>query len=160
MVLPDNGPEFSDPEMVEKYRPDPVHNSTKLASRGVKVFFCDPYCSSQKPHVERVHIELRRIFEKGAPFDSLRQEHVNLAMSHINSLTRDSLGGATAYDAFVKEFGARGRMFLDALGIRRIPASQVTLHPFLLGEKFQRIADKAVLRKNGVKKPETDELKK
>ena len=160
VVLPDNGPEFSDPEMIEKYRPDPVHNSTKLASRGVKVFFCDPYCSSQKPHVERVHIELRRIFEKGAPFDSLRQEHVNLAMSHINSLTRDSLGGATAYDAFVEEFGARGRMFLDALGIKRIPASQVTLHPFLLGEKFQRIADKAVLRKNGVKKPGTDELKK
>ena len=51
-------------------------------------------------------------------------------------------------------------MFLDALGIRRIPASQVTLHPFLLGEKFQRIADKAVLRKNGVKKPGTEELMK
>ncbi len=41
-----------------------------------------------------------------------------------------------------------------------VPASQVTLHPFLLGEKFQRIADKAVLRKNGVKKSGTDELKK
>ena len=160
VVLPDNGPEFSDPEMIEKYRPDPVHNSTKLASRGIKVFFCDPYCSSQKPHVERVHIELRRIFEKGAPFDSLRQEHVNLAMSHVNSLSRDTLGGATAYDAFVEEFGTKGRMFLDALGIRRIPASQVTLHPFLLGEKFQRIADKAVLRKNGVSKQGTDELKK
>ena len=160
VVLPDNGPEFSDPEMIEKYRPDPVHNSTKLASRGVKVFFCDPYCSSQKPHVERVHIELRRIFEKGAPFDSLRQEHVNLAMSHVNSLTRDTLGGGTAHDAFVEEFGNKGRAFLDALGIRRIPASQVTLHPFLLGERFQRIADKAVLRKNGIKKPGTDELKK
>ena len=81
-------------------------------------------------------------------------------MSHVNSLTRDSLGGATAYDAFVEEFGVKGRMFLDALGIRRIPASQVTLHPFLLGEKFQRIADKAVLRKNGVKKPGTEELMK
>ena len=160
VVLPDNGPEFSDPEMIEKYRPDPVHNSTKLASRGIKVFFCDPYCSSQKPHVERVHIELRRIFEKGAPFDSLRQEHVNLAMSHVNSLTRDTLGGKCAYDAFVEEFGNKGRAFLDALGIRRIPASQVTLHPFLLGEKFQRIADMAVLRKNGVKKPGTDGLKK
>lgn len=68
--------------------------------------------------------------------------------------------GGTAYDAFVKEFGNKGREFLDALGIRRIPASQVTLHPFLLGERFQRIADKAVLRKNGVNKTGTDELKK
>jgi hypothetical protein len=26
----------------------------------------------------------------------------------------------------------------------------VTLHPFLLGRKFQKAADKAVLKKNGV----------
>lgn len=156
VVLPDNGPEFSDPVMIEMYRPDSAHNSTKLVPRGVKVFFCDPHCPSQKPHVERVHVELRRIFEKGAPFDSLRQEHVNLAMSHVNSLTRDSLGGKCAYDAFVEEFGAEGRTFLDALGMRRIPASEVTLHPFLLGERFQRIADRAVLRRNGIGKPGTD----
>ena len=81
-------------------------------------------------------------------------------MSHVNSLTRDTLGGKCAYDSFVEEFGDEGRRFLDALGIRRIPANEVTLHPFLLGEKFQRIADKAVLRKNGIKKPGTDELKK
>ena len=87
---------------------------------------------------------------KGAPFDSLRQGHVNLALSHVNSLTRDTLGGGTAYDAFVKEFGDEGRRFLDALGIRRIPAGQVTLHPFLLGQKYQQAADRAVLRKNGV----------
>ncbi len=36
----------------------------------------------------------------------------------------------------------------------------LSLHPFLLGERFQRIADKAVLRKNGIKKTGTDELKK
>ena len=155
VIKPDNGTEFSDPEMIEKYRPDPIHNSTKLADRGVRVFFCDPYCSSQKPHVERVHIELRRIFEKGMPFDSIEQRHVNLAMSHINSLTRDTLDGRCAYDAFVEEFGEEGRLFLEKLGIVRIPANQVTLHPFLLGAKFQKIADRTILRKNGVitKKP-------
>ena len=160
VALPDNGPEFSGPETIGKYRPDPVHNPTKLVPRGVKVFFCDPYCPSQKPHVERVHVELRRIFEKGAPFDSLGQEHVNLAMPHVNSLTRDTLGGKCSYDAFVEEFGDEGRRLLGALGIRRIPAGEVTLHPFLPGEKFQRIADKAVLRKNGAKKPGTDSPKK
>ena len=102
-----------------------------------------------------MHIELRRIFEKGVPFDSLEQPHVNLAMSHINSLTRDSLDGKCAYDAFVGEFGEEGRLFLEKLGIVRIHGNEVTLHPFLLGAKFQKIADKTVLRKNGVitKKP-------
>ena len=40
--------------------------------------------------------------------------------------------------------------FLDALGIVRIPAAQVTLHPFLLGRNFQRAADKKILKKYGV----------
>jgi len=51
---------------------------------------------------------------------------------------------------FVEEFGDEGRRFLDRLGIVRIPQEEVTLHPFLLGQKFQKAADKAVLRKNGV----------
>lgn len=159
-IKTDNGPEFSDPEMIEKFRPDPVHNSTRLEDRGARVFYCDPHCPSQKPHVERVHIELRRIFEKGAPFNSLAQEHVNLAMSHVNSLVRESDGGKCAYDAFVEEFGEDGRRLLDALGIRRIPGSQVTMHPFLLGQKFQRIADQAVLRKHGMANEKADGTKK
>ena len=81
-------------------------------------------------------------------------------MSHINSLTRDSLDGKCAYDAFVGEFGEEGRVFLEKLGIVRIPGNQVTLQPFLLGAKFQRIADKTVLRKSGVITKKSDNLKK
>ena len=58
---------------------------------------------------------------------------------------------------FVEEFGAEGRRFLDRLGIVRIPQEQVTLHPFLLGRKFQKAADRAVLRKNGVLEPKDTE---
>ena len=32
-VLADNGPEFSNPKMVEFFRPDPEHNPTKLERR-------------------------------------------------------------------------------------------------------------------------------
>ena len=53
-------------------------------------------------------------------------------------------------DRFVEKHGDEGKAFLAKLGIVRIPANQVTLHPFLLGEKFQKAADKAILRKNGV----------
>ena len=149
-ILTDNGPEFSDPEMIEKYRPDPEHNPTKLAPRGVRVWFADPYCSSQKPHIERFHLELRRILQKGSSFDMLTQEGVNLTFSHLNGYPRVAKGGKAPYDLFVEEYGEDGRRFLDALGVRRVPAAQVTLHPFLLGQRYQREADRAVLRKNGV----------
>ena len=58
---------------------------------------------------------------------------------------------------FVEEFGDEGKRFLDRLGIVRIPQDQVTLHPFLLGRKFQKAADKAVLRKNGVSEQKNSE---
>ena len=157
-ILTDNGPEFSEPGMIEKCRPDPEHNPTKLVPRGVRVWFADPYCSSQKPHIERFHNELRRILQKGTSFDPLTQEQICLALSHLNSYPRESLGGRTPYDVFAEKHGVEGRAFLDALGIVRIPSNQVTLHPFLLGQKYQRAADRAILKKNGViaKKPESD----
>ena len=158
-ILTDNGSEFSEPEMIENYRPNPEHNPTKLAWRGVNVWFCDPYCSSQKPHIERFHNELRRILQKGTSFDPLTQEQICLALSHLNSYPHESLGGKTPYDVFVAKHGAEGKAFLDALGIVRIPSNQVTLHPFLLGRKYQRAADMAILKKNGVI-ARTPELKK
>lgn len=159
-IVPDNGTEFSDPEAVENYRPDPEHNPCKLLPRGIRVFYCNPYCSSQKPHIERFHVELRRILSKGVSFNPLTQDHVNLIMSHLNSYPHPSLGGRAPYDVFVEEFGTEGKEFLNKLGIVRIPANEVTLHPFLLGSKFQKAADKAVLRKNGVITPKKTDLSK
>ena len=149
-ILTDNGPEFSEPEMIEHHRPDPEHNPTKLVSRGVRVWFTDPYCSSQKPHIENFHLMLRRILQKGTSFNMLSQDGVSLAFSHLNSYPRETRGGKAPYDLFVAEHGDEGRRFLDTLGIKRIPAGQVTLHPFLLGQKYQKAADRATLRMNGV----------
>ena len=149
-ILTDNGPEFSDPVMIENYRPDPEHNPTKLIKRGIRVWYTDAYCSSQKPHIENFHIMLRRILEKGSSFNMLNQDGVNCVFSHLNSYPRESKNGRTPYDLFVEEFGEEGKTFLDKLGIVRIPAAQVTLHPFLLGQKYQREADRAILRKHGV----------
>ena len=150
VVLTDNGTEFADPEGIEFARVDPVHNPYKLVRR-TRVFFCDAYRASQKPHVERNHEELRRILTKGVSFDSLTQEQVNLALSHVNSYTRGVLGNGTPYDEFVKEFGEEGKAFLGKLGVVRIPANEVTLSPALLGSKFRRIANKAVMKKHGAK---------
>lgn len=159
-ILTDNGAEFSDPDMIETYRPDQEHNPTKLIPRGVKVWFTDPYCSSQKPHIENFHLMLRRILQKGTSFNMLTQDGVNLTFSHLNSYPRETRNGKTPYDLFIAQHGEEGRLFLDRLGIKRIPAAQVTLHPFLLGQKFQRAADKATLKKNGVTAQKKIEMKK
>ena len=150
VILTDNGSEFCKPTMIENYRPNPEHNSTKLVSRGVRVFYCDPYCSSQKPHVERYHRELRRILEHGTSFDSLTQEDINLVLSHINSYSRGVIDDSTAYDKFIQKYGERGKNLLNKLGIVKIHPNEVTLDPILLGEKFKKHADEVILKKYGV----------
>ena len=150
VILTDNGSEFSNPDMIEQWRPDPKHNPTKLLSRGIHLFYCDAYCASQKPHVEREHREERRILLHGVSFDSLTQEDINLVVSHVASYTRGVLDDKTPYDSFIENFGREGKDFLDKLGIVKIPANEVTLNPILLGEKFKRHADKVILKKAGV----------
>ena len=160
VILTDNGSEFSDPDMIENWRPDPEHNPTKLLWRGIKLFYCDPYCSSQKPHVEREHREERRILLHGASFDTLTQDDVNLVASHVASYTRGVLDDKTPYDVFVEKFGEPGKKLLDTLGIVKIPANEVTLDPMLLGAKFKRHADRVVLRNAGVIPPKNAEDQK
>ena len=158
-TLGDNGVEFSDPVMIECYRPDPEHNPTKLLPRGIRFWYADPYCSTQKPHIERVHEDIRRVLMKGTSFNALDQDGVDLVMSHVNSMHKPTLGDRTPIDLFIEKHGEPGRQLLEKLGIRKIPGNQVTLHPFLLGRKFQRHADRVTLRKNGVtntKKPGSD----
>ena len=66
----------------------------------------------------------------------------------------------TPYDKFIAEYGQEGCKSLNALGIERIPAALVTLHPFLFGQNFQRAADKAILRKNGVTDKKINSIEK
>ena len=148
-VLGDNGPEFSDPKMIEFFRVDPKHNPTKLARR-TWMFYCNPYCSSQKPHVENNHLLVRRVLPKGASFNCLKQEQIDRMLSHINSYPRESLDGKTPYDAFVSFYGERGREFLEKLNVFKVNADCVTLTPSLMGPEFKREADNAILRKKGV----------
>ena len=135
--------------MIENARAE--NNPYKLIPR-TKVFYCDAYCSSQKPHVERFHVELRRILAKGTSLNSLDQAKAAWILSNLNSYTRGMLDNATPYDEFVKTYGDGAREFLSRLGIERIPSNQVTLDPILLGERFKRHADKVILKKNGVEK--------
>lgn len=120
IILGDRGTEFSNPAAIE-FAPD--------GTRRTHVFYCDAYCATQKPHVERNHEFIRRIVEKGKSFNGLKQEDISLMMSHINNYRREALGNKTPYEKFV---ALHGEEAAKALGIMRIEADDIVLKPELL----------------------------
>ena len=120
VLVTDNGFEFS---LLDEMEVDP---NGELIS---KVFFCDPYSSSQKGACERNHEFIRYILPKGHSFDSLTQKDVDLIFSHINSTPRKSLGFSTPYAVFANTFG---KDLLDKLNIHLIPKDEVLLKPTLI----------------------------
>jgi len=111
VILTDNGSEFSDINGIETAPDGKVH-----------LFFCDPYQSSQKPHVEKNHTHFRDVVESGLSFDWLTQQHLNLIFSHINSIKRASLTGKTPYEMFTF---LHGTDLAAVLGIKEVPAQEV-----------------------------------
>ena len=89
-------------------------------------------------------------------------EYEDMHLGHMAERLRRGFYGEVDWAVIevsgMEEGETEGKAFLNALGIVRIPSNQVTLHPFLLGQKYQRAADRAILKKNGViaKKPESD----
>jgi len=125
-VLADNGSEFSNPSGME----------TGIDGRQrTRLFYCHPYAAYEKPHVENNHLNIRKILPKGASFDSLTQEKVNLVMSHVNSIFRKEYGNCTAVRLFRQHFSEKT---LNSLGIREMPADEVCLKPGLLDRQQNR----------------------
>ena len=120
IILTDNGGEFSDVFSLENDADGHVES---------RLFFCDPFQPSQKPHVEKGHTLLRDIMPKGSSFDDLSQPMVNLIFSHINSVKRNSLNGKTPFEVFSFTFSDE---LLSAFGISSIPASEVMQSSALL----------------------------
>lgn len=125
VLLTDNGGEFSNVFAFENDL-----NGSKESS----VFYCDPNCSYQKPHVENNHSLFRSIVPKGESFDSFTQETVNLIFSHINSVKRLQFNGKSAYEMFSFLYSAE---LANLLGIVEIPAKQVIQSPKLLSGLIQ-----------------------
>jgi IS30 family transposase len=87
-----------------------------------KLFFCDPYCSSQKARIEKNHTLLRDVLPKGTSFDNLTQAQLNVILSHVNSVKRAKFGGNSPFDMlrFLKM-----EVLAAAIGIIEIPAGEV-----------------------------------
>ena len=113
--LSDNGPEFASFHEIEEW--------------GVRAFFTNPYRSTDKASCERNHEFVRYVIPKGRSLDGLTQAKVELLFSHINSYVRESNENRTPYDLAAARFGEG---FMEAIGIKRIPARDVLLKPSLL----------------------------
>ena len=121
VILTDNGTEFSNPAALEV--------SPFSKEQRTQIFYCEPYASWQKGHIENNHLNLRRVLEKGSSFDNLTQQDIDLVVSHINSIARKSLNDVPAITLFEAIYG---KTILKKLNISLIPAQEVILTPELL----------------------------
>ena len=120
LITVDRGSEFTDPEAIERDEKGRVWT---------RLYYCDPYSSYQKPHVENGHRLVRMVLPKGTSFNSLTQDKVILMMCHINSYAREALGGRTPIDVFADMYGME---IAKKLGIRKINPNDIILKPSLL----------------------------
>ena len=120
ILLCDNGSEFSNPTAIE---------FDEQGNRRTNVFYCNPNAPFEKGSCENNHEMIRRIIPKGTDLGLYSQEQITLMMCHINSYARKNLGNKSPYDVFAFQYGEET---LKALGLRKIPADEITLSPALL----------------------------
>ena len=128
-ALTDRGSEMSDYTRLEKSLFPIESEHGEIADSRCRVFYCDPYSSWQKPHIEQAHTLLRRVLPKGVSFDELSQKDIDCICSHINSYSRDNLAGATPFQIAPAGFTDK---LACALGLKRIDPDKVCLTPRLL----------------------------
>ena len=114
IMLTDNGIEFNDFYKLE------VDENGEILSR---VFYTDPYCSSQKGACERNHELYRYIQPKKKSIEYLTQDILNIYFSNINCYYRKALAGVRPYDLAKGIFGSD---FLDIIGIKEVHPDEVT----------------------------------
>lgn len=69
---------------------------------GTRIFFCDPYSSWQKPHVENAIRLVRRFIPKGADISKVSETKIARIARILNHKPRKSLGYKTPYEVMVE----------------------------------------------------------
>ncbi len=112
VLLSDNGTEFATLPLAEG-----------LSDR-VRVFYTNPYKSTDKAHCERNHEYFRYVCPKGNTFDSWDQVMIDGIFSNINGYAREELKWKSPYELFVEAYSEDAA---KALGMREIPPEGVDL---------------------------------
>ncbi len=112
ILLSDNGTEFATLPFAERL------------SERVRVFFTNPYRSTDKAHCERNHEYFRYVCPKGYSFDGWTQEDIDEIFSNINGYARKELEWKSPYELFAEAYSEEAA---EALGIRGISPRNVNL---------------------------------
>lgn len=125
ILLTDRGTEFSDADGLE-IRGD--------STRRCRVFYCDPMQSGQKGSLENNHERLRYICPKETDLRAIGltgQDKLNLALSHINSASVESLAGKSPIE-YTKFMYPELWEKLHVFGLFEVPREDIILKPYLL----------------------------
>ena len=96
----DNGSEFADWRRMEL--------STRGNSVRTSVFYCHPYCSSERGSNENQNRILRRFIKKGVPIANYSDSEIAQACNYLNDLPRKIFAWQTAREYFNAELSALG----------------------------------------------------
>lgn len=97
VILTDRDPCFSDIEG--------ICFSKITGEERCKLFFCDPYVSNQKPHVENINKQIRKFFPKGKSIDKYSKDDIKKHNITLLNTPIKSLDGNTPKDAFIAVYG-------------------------------------------------------
>ena len=96
VILTDRDPCFSDISG--------ICYSKNTGEERCKLFFCDPYVSSQKPNIENANKQLRKYFPKKSSIERYTQKDIKEINKRIVDTPLKSLDGYTPKEAFIKVY--------------------------------------------------------
>lgn len=91
-ITVDNGCEFQDYEGIER--------SCLCKQKRTTLYFCHPYCSSERGSNENQNGMIRRFFPKGTNFDNVKPDQVQRAVEWINAYPRKIFDFLSSDDMF------------------------------------------------------------
>ena len=98
-ITVDNGSEFADFKGIEK-------SCYGRNSRRTLVYYCHPYCSSERGTNERLNREIRRLIPKSTPLSKYTIKDIQQVEDWVNNYPREVLGYATSQELFNKQIQA------------------------------------------------------
>lgn len=84
---------------------------------GIDTYFCDPYSSWQKPHVENVIRLVRRFIPKGYDLSKVSETKIARVARILNHKPRKSLGYKTPYEVMVEQ-GLFTKTYSEKIALR------------------------------------------
>ena len=98
-------------------------------NRRTLIYYCDPMCPHQKPHVENNHNYVRDILPNGYDLSKLPQDDVNEMFLHINNTPRKSKGNRTPIELMKFLYPDDFEIMMEAFNLSFLERDEVILNP-------------------------------